>query len=63
MSQCKLHKSLYGMERIHALDMVLEMPHRLCYYINNDSFIILLLYVENMSIADSCIQEVNKLKI
>lgn len=51
------------MERIHALDMVLEMPHRLCYYINNDSFIILLLYVENMSIADSCIQEVNKLKI
>ena len=72
---CKLRKSLYGLKQapkqwykkfdsfMHRIGFKrCEADH--CYYVKlfGDSYIILLLYVDDMNIAESSIEEINNLK-
>lgn len=72
---CKLGKSLYGLKQaprqwymkfdgfMHEIGFGRCNADHCCYFMRFDSsFIILLLYVDDMLIAGSCVQEVNKLK-
>ena len=72
---CKLRKSLYGLKQaprqwykkfdcfMLEIDFVRCNADHCCYFKRfDDSYIILLLYVDDMLIAGSCAQEVEKLK-
>ena len=72
---CKLKKSLYGLKQaprqwykkfdgfMHSIGFKICHADHCCYIQRSaNSFTILLLYVDDMLVAGSCIEEINKLK-